>query len=387
MNRHWFLVSIVLIILFAAAGCHLLPTAKEPESEPAPVPQADAGVIAEANLVPAKYCALRFTMPGKVAEITVAEGDAVEEGELLARLENIEPLEAQLLAADLAVMEAEQRVKEIERYYKDQDPIILAKVALDTAKDKRRASQRALDDARLVGFEPLEAQLLAADLAVMEAEQKLQELEQFGAEPDAINLAEAALDAAKGQQRASQRALDDAKLVGFEPLEAQLSAADLAVMDAEQKLRALERQFRDKNDLVLAKAALNLAKGQQRTAKKALEDANLTAPFSCRVVRIELEEGVLSTPTEAAMVLADTNSWFLETLDLNENEVVSISEGDQVEISFDALPGESFSGEVESISEYFLERFGNITYLVRIRLNETDERLRWGMTAEVKFPR
>jgi multidrug efflux pump subunit AcrA (membrane-fusion protein) len=31
----------------------------------------------------------------------------VEEGQLLARLDNVEPLEAQLLAADLAVLEAE----------------------------------------------------------------------------------------------------------------------------------------------------------------------------------------------------------------------------------------------------------------------------------------
>jgi multidrug resistance efflux pump len=104
-------------------------------------------------------------------------------------------------------------------------------------------------------------------------------------------------------------------------------------------------------------------------------------------VRIDLNEGAYTAPAEVAMVLADFSIWYLETNDLNENEVVKISEGDQVEIIFDALPGESFSGEVESISEYFLERFGNITYPVRIRLNETDERLRWGMTAEIKFPR
>jgi multidrug resistance efflux pump len=76
----------------------------------------------------------------------------------------------------------------------------------------------------------------------------------------------------------------------------------------------------------------------------------------------------------------------LETFDLDENEVVRISAGEQVEVMFDALPGRKFSGEVESISEYFLESFGNITYVVRIKLAETDEQLRWGMTAEVSFP-
>ncbi len=386
MKKRLFLVIIVILIIFVAAGCHLIPTEKEPESNPVPTPVTDAGVIAEANLVPAKYSALRFALPGKVAEITVTEGDLVEKGHVLACLGNVESLEAQLLAADLAVVEAGQRLKEVKRYHADTDSIDLAKAALDVTKNQQLAAQRTLDDAKIAGLEPLEAQLLAADLAVMEAEQKLNELEKHNAEQDALDLADAALDTAKGQQRAAQRALDDAGTASYEPLEAQLSAADLAVMDADQKLRELERKRLDQDDVKLAQAAYDLAKGQQHAAKQALEETKLKAPSVGTVVRIDLKEEVYTSPAEVAMVLADFSLWYLETNDLNENEVVKISEGDQVEINFDALPGESFTGEVESISEYFLERFGNITYLVRIRFDETDERLRWGMTAEVKFP-
>lgn len=387
MKKRLFLVIAVITIIIVAAGCHLLPTEKEPESNPVPTPVTDAGVIAEANLVPAKYSALRFALPGKVAEITVTEGDYVEEGQVLARLGNVESLEAQLLAADLAVVEAEQRLKEVKRYYADTDPIALAESALDVAESQQLAAQKALDDAKIAGLEPLEAQLLAADMAVMEAEQTLNELEKHNADQDALDLAEAALDTAKGQQRAAQRALDDASTATYEPLEAQLSAADLAVMDADQKLRELERKRRDQDDVKLAQVAYNLAKGQQRAARKALEeDVKLTAPFAGKVISIELEEGVYTSPAEVALVLADNSTWYLETFDLDENEVVRISEGDRVEILFDALPGQSFTGEVESISEYFLERFGNVTYVVRIGLAEKDERLRWGMTAEVSFP-
>lgn len=387
MKKRLFLVIAVITIVIVAAGCHLLPTEKEPESNPVPTPVTDAGVIAEANLVPAKYSALRFALPGKVAEITVTEGDYVEEGQVLARLGNVESLEAQLLAADLAVVEAEQRLKEVKRYYADTDPIALAESALDVAESQQLAAQKALDDAKIAGLEPLEAQLLAADMAVMEAEQTLNELEKHNADQDALDLAEAALDTAKGQQRAAQRALDDASTATYEPLEAQLSAADLAVMDADQKLRELERKRRDQDDVKLAQVAYNLAKGQQRAARKALEeDVKLTAPFAGKVISIELEEGVYTSPAEVALVLADNSTWYLETFDLDENEVVRISEGDRVEILFDALPGQSFTGEVESISEYFLERFGNVTYVVRISLAEKDERLRWGMTAEVSFP-
>ena len=258
MKKRRVLVCLILICSLMLVGCDLFST--DPESISAPEPVLDSGVISEANLMPAASIALRFVLPGPVAEITVAVGDEVEEGQVLARLENTEPFEAQLLAADLAVLEAEQRLKELERLRLDQD-------ALD-----------------------------------------------------------------------------------------------------------------------LAEAALDLAKGQQRAAKRALEDATLKAPIAGRVVRIDLQEGAYTSPAEVAMVLADMSVWYLETNDLDENEVVKISEGDQVEITFDALAGSSFTGEVESISEYFLERFGNITYVVRIRLTENDQRLRWGMTAEVKFP-
>jgi RND family efflux transporter MFP subunit len=260
-NKKSKMKALILLLLMAGlllTGCDLLPT--EPESQAVVVPVASSRVIAEANLMPAEYVTLRFAMPGEVAEVAVEVGSKVEEDQMLARLQNTEAIEAQLLAADLAVMEAEQRLEEVERYHTDEDAIDLANAALD------------------------------------------------------------------------------------------------------------------------------LAKGQQRAAKQALEETKLKAPFTGTVVRIDLKEGAYTAPAEVAMVLADFSFWYLETNDLNENEVVKISEGDQVEISFDALPGESFTGEVELISEYFLERFGNITYLVRIRFNESDERLRWGMTAEVKFP-
>lgn len=259
MNKRLFLVIIVSVTLFAMTGCDLMPAAEEPEENAVPAPITEPGVIAEANLVPAKYTTLRFAMPGQVVEVAVSEGEEVEEGQLLARLGNTEPLEAQLLAADLAVLEAEQQLVKLGKYRTDED------------------------------------------------------------------------------------------------------------------------------DLELAEAALDLAKSRKRAAIKALEESKLKAPFAGKVVRIELEEGVYISPSEMAMVLADTSAWYLETFDLNENEVVRISEGEKVEILFDALPDQKFNGEVESISEYFIERFGNITYVVRIKLIENDNQLRWGMTAEVRF--
>jgi hypothetical protein len=44
------------------------------------------------------------------------------------------------------------------------------------------------------------------------------------------------------------------------------------------------------------------------------------------------------------------------------------------------------SGTVEAISDGFIEKSGDITYVVRISLAEgSDARLRWGMTIKVTF--
>jgi hypothetical protein len=44
------------------------------------------------------------------------------------------------------------------------------------------------------------------------------------------------------------------------------------------------------------------------------------------------------------------------------------------------------TGNVVDISQVAAQQSGDIVYKVRIRLNEADPRLRWGMTMEVSFP-
>jgi multidrug resistance efflux pump len=168
-------------------------------------------------------------------------------------------------------------------------------------------------------------------------------------------------------------------------VEAQLETAQAAVEDAERRVEAT-RDGPDPDVLSLTTASLDQAQGQLRAAERAINDIELTAPFAGQIVQVELTEGALISPEHMAIVVADMSEWVLETNDLTEQEVVSITEGDEVTITFDALPDLEFSGVVESISDYALERFGDVTYVVRIQLADPDLRLRWGMTAEVEFP-
>ena len=62
-----------------------------------------------------------------------------------------------------------------------------------------------------------------------------------------------------------------------------------------------------------------------------------------------------------------------------------ISAGQRVTIVPDALPDVELTGTVDKIANYFEEKRGDITYTVRILVNDADPRLRWGMTVVTNF--
>ena len=85
------------------------------------------------------------------------------------------------------------------------------------------------------------------------------------------------------------------------------------------------------------------------------------------------------------MVLADLSGWQIETDDVTEIKVPSIKVGQTVAVKFDALPDVTLKGAVESISSVSQLKSGDVVYPVKIKVLESDPRLRWGMTAAVTF--
>ena len=59
--------------------------------------------------------------------------------------------------------------------------------------------------------------------------------------------------------------------------------------------------------------------------------------------------------------------------------------GQAVQVTPDALPDLKLAGKVESISQFSVEKFGDVTYTAKINLDEVDPDLRWGMTVKVHF--
>jgi HlyD family secretion protein len=79
--------------------------------------------------------------------------------------------------------------------------------------------------------------------------------------------------------------------------------------------------------------------------------------------------------------------WVVETTDLVELDVVHVAIGQPVEVTLDALPGETLRGTVIDVGRVPELILGDVTYRVRIALDDVPEDLplRWGMTALVSI--
>jgi multidrug resistance efflux pump len=121
------------------------------------------------------------------------------------------------------------------------------------------------------------------------------------------------------------------------------------------------------------------------SALAALDNLELVATLDGTLTRMDLIPGQDVAPGVQIAQLADFSQWYVETDNLTEIEVVDVAPGQRVTVIPDALPDLELTGTVEKIADYFEEKRGDITYTVRILVDEPDPRLRWGMTVVTNF--
>jgi multidrug resistance efflux pump len=131
-------LSVLLIVaglLITACSGAATPT---PDTNQVPVVTDDFSVVAEGRLLPVEFTNLSFETGGKIAEVLVKEGATVAEGDVLARLESSEALQAQVAQAEADVLAAQQGLDDLNDNHE---------VALAQAQSAVATARKALDDA------------------------------------------------------------------------------------------------------------------------------------------------------------------------------------------------------------------------------------------------
>jgi multidrug resistance efflux pump len=380
----WIFVLLVSLLLSSCSGVNLSGAA-----DPTPIPTVtlSSGTIAEGRVVPMEFTTLSFPVRGDVAEINVSEGDQVSKETILISLNQAEQLLAALDQAKLAQITAQQQLDQLNRQADLNQA--RAKQELATANVAVSDAQKALDDLDTADFrEELDDKRIAVQNAEDDLSDKQDTLDKYLDLAEDNSTRKSAQTAVDDAQRALHAAQRDYVLLQSDLDQAQ-SALDLAMSqqkEAQYKLDA-SQNGPDKDELALAQAQLDSANSQLAAAQYELDQLNLLAPYDGTVMEIQnLAVGETVNPGQVVVTFANKDTWYVETKDLTELDVVNIRVGQKVTVTPDALPNIQLNGVVESIGNVYTEKYYDVLYTVRIQLEKPDPALRWGMTVNITFP-
>ncbi|HEY3345422.1 MAG TPA: HlyD family efflux transporter periplasmic adaptor subunit [Anaerolineaceae bacterium] len=358
-----------------------------------PVVAAASEVMAEGHIAPRDSAQLGFLVGGRVDQVLVKEGDQVKKGALLARIGDRQPYEAAVASAKLELLSAQQALDTLNEngdVARAAAQVTLAKAqkALDDAKKTRddklyqRASQETIDIAR--------ANLILADKALEDAETIYNRNK--NRDSNDVVFAAALSQLASAQQRYDQSKYNLDYVSGLpDPLDLQtvqanLDMAQAALNDAKRQWTKVQDDGINTEQLALAQSRKTNADAQVAAAQAALDNLDLVAPYDGLVTGVNISADEHVVPAQPVITLADFSSWYVETSDLAETDVVKIKTGQTAWVTLDSLPGVKMEGVVDHIADGSTEKGGDVVYKIKVRLLQPDERLRWGMTTNVSFP-
>jgi HlyD family secretion protein len=386
---------LVLVCLFVLVGCAskggVTAAAGGTATPLPPVQKSGSDVFVDAQVLPVRNATLSFSNPGVVKEILVKEGDTVKAGQVLANLTGKDRLEAAVTAAQTAVINARQGLKNLNdntalAKSAAELEVAQAKINLDDAVKERDRKVNGL--IRQATLDELRANYILAKKAVEDA-QDVYDLVKDRADDDA-NRAQALSLLARARNNYDKSlwnlnyalGLPDPKLA--EKAVAGLSVAQARLDDAQKKLDEVKNGPKP-DDLELANAQLANSEQQLKAAQAALDDNELKAPFDGSVASIEMEVGEYVAPGKSVVELGDLSHLQIETTNLTELNIVGVLPGNPVTVKFDAVPGLELTGKVIKIKQLGVNNRGDINFTVLIEPDTQDSRLLWGMTASVKL--
>lgn len=348
----------------------------------------ERGVVRVSGQITAPVTQPGSRVGGRVVEVLVKEGDRVEAGQILLRLDAAEA-EARLAAARAQLAQTEATLQKV-LAGPTPEQLRQAEAAAEGARQQYLAAQRGARGQELAaaaaGTEAARAQRDAArdDLA------RLEKLVGQGAITDRqFEQAKAAADAAEAQWCAAREreGLVVAGLRDEEIAAARAQSDRLAA--ALDELRAGARA----EDRAAAQAARDAAEAQVRLAEVNLDEMTVRALEPGMVESLDLRAGDLLRPGPAARIIR------IEHLELavyvGAALLGQVSVGQALPLTTDAHPERRYEGIVSRVAvegeftprnlQTQEERVRQV-FAVVLRLDPTQGPLRPGMTATVRIP-
>ena len=128
----------------------------------------------------------------------------------------------------------------------------------------------------------------------------------------------------------------------------------------------------------------DLAAAQARVdaAKATLNMARLVAPFAGTITDAHPLAGDQVTAGTQGFRLDDLSALYVD-VEVSEVDINAIHVGQPVMLTFDAILGSDYHGEVSQVSQAATPAGGVVNFTVTVRITDADEQVRPGMTAAV----
>jgi len=317
------------------------------------------------NIVPTQTVKASFKIPGVLNNVAVSEGESVVAGQTLATLDkvdyNIQVKGAQAVkstaqaqtSAAIAQREAAAAQKEAATAQKDAAAIDIetAQLQLDTEIPTKIEQAKAQYDLTKTSYDRVKTLY----------EQGIASKSQF----DEIS-AKLTVD-----QNTYQQALD-AK-----------SIAESKIKSAQSQLHAAEAQISMTDAQVSASnAQMAASEAQLDAAKNNLDDTVLTSPINGVVLQKISEKGETISAGYPIVAIGDISNVYAE-IGVTDEAVNQITKGQQAEIYIYGL-NETVTGVVDEINS--LADTTTRTFPVKIRIDNTDGKLKPGMVCRAEIP-
>lgn len=235
---------------------------------------------------------LAFKVPGRVAERLVAEGQRVTAGQLVARLDDAEPVQ------ELALRRAE-----------------LAAV---------RAALAELE----AGARPQE--IAAADAVVRSAEAERERTR---------------LDFARQQELLEQKAISTRE---FEAAQAQLKVANARAAETAERAKLIKAGPREET-IQQARARVEQAVAAVALAQARLDNTRLASPLGGAVLSHHIEPGEFVSAGTPIVTVADTAHMWVRAY-VNQTDLGLVRLGQKVDVRIDTFPDRTYPGTIGFIA-------------------------------------
>ncbi|HEY3081793.1 MAG TPA: efflux RND transporter periplasmic adaptor subunit [Chloroflexota bacterium] len=201
-----------------------------------------------------------------------------------------------------------------------------------------------------------------------------------GPTAEEVRQADAQVESATATQ---QSALAKLEAVRQGPKSAEVQAARSALVQAQTQL-ALKRSPALPQEVALAEESIKAAELQVQQVQLELENAVLLAPFDGVVGALGANVGEQVGAGTAILTLIDPKATRVD-VSVDEADIGRLAPGKPATITFDPLPEKRFTGKVLGIAPSATVQQGVATYTVSVSIDDADQPLPAGMSANVSI--